>query len=54
MSDLNIGVLSIQGDVAENGTSIKDALKEMGKTGTIIKLNILEAIKPPIIVTAIG
>jgi len=38
MSDLNIGILSIQGDVAENGASIQAALEELGETGTIIKV----------------
>jgi len=35
MSELNIGILSLQGDVAENGTSTKAALKELGINGTI-------------------
>jgi len=30
MNELNIGILSLQGDVAENGYSIKAALKELG------------------------
>jgi len=38
MSDLNIGILSIQGDIAENGASIQAALEELGETGTIIKV----------------
>ena len=38
MSELNIGILSIQGDVAENGASIKAALEELGEKGTIIKV----------------
>ena len=35
MSELNIGILSIQGDVAENGYSTKEALKELGVNGII-------------------
>ena len=35
MSELNIGILSIQGDVAENGYSTKEALKELGVNGVI-------------------
>ncbi len=38
MSNLNIGILSIQGDVAENGASMKAALKELGQTGNLIKV----------------
>ncbi len=38
MSDMNIGILSIQGDIAENGASIQAALDELGETGTIIKV----------------
>jgi len=38
MSELNIGILSIQGDVAENGASMKAALKELGQTGNLIKV----------------
>ena len=35
MSELNIGILALQGDVAENGASTKEALKELGVNGTI-------------------
>ena len=35
MSELNIGILSLQGDVAENGSSTKEALKELGIPGVI-------------------
>ena len=35
MSELNIGILSLQGDVAENGYSTKQALDELGISGTI-------------------
>jgi 5'-phosphate synthase pdxT subunit len=38
MNNLNIGILSIQGDVAENGASMQAALEELGETGTIIKI----------------
>jgi 5'-phosphate synthase pdxT subunit len=38
MSNLNIGILSIQGDVAENGASMKAALEELGLTGNLIKV----------------
>jgi len=38
MSNLNIGILSIQGDVAENGASMKAALEELGQTGYLIKV----------------
>ena len=38
MSELNIGILSIQGDVAENGASMKAALEELGQTGNLIKV----------------
>jgi 5'-phosphate synthase pdxT subunit len=38
MSNLNIGILSIQGDVAENGASMKAALEELGQTGNLIKV----------------
>ena len=31
MTELNIGVLSIQGDVSENVSSTQDALKEFGE-----------------------
>lgn len=35
MSELNIGVLSIQGDVSENVSSTQDALKEFSEKGTV-------------------
>lgn len=35
MKDLQIGVLSIQGDVEENISSTKEALKQLGKNGTV-------------------
>ncbi|KAG2472902.1 MAG: Pyridoxal 5'-phosphate synthase subunit PdxT [Nitrosopumilales archaeon] len=35
MSELHIGILSIQGDVAENVSSTKDALNELGIDGTV-------------------
>ena len=35
MSELNIGILSLQGDVAENGSSTKQALHELRLNGTI-------------------
>jgi len=35
MSDMNIGVFSIQGDVAENITSTQNALNEIGETGIV-------------------
>ncbi len=38
MSNLNIGILSIQGDVAENGASMKAALEELCQTGNLIKV----------------
>jgi len=38
MTNLNIGILSIQGDVAENGASMQATLEELGETGTIIKI----------------
>lgn len=38
MRNLNIGILSIQGDVAENGASMKAALEELGQTGNLIKV----------------
>ena len=35
MTELNIGVLSIQGDVSENVSSTQDALKEFGEKGIV-------------------
>lgn len=44
MSELNIGILSVQGDVAENGISIQAALNELGESGTLIKVKTREQI----------
>jgi len=44
MSELNIGILSLQGDFAENGSSTKKALKELGINGTISLVKIPEQI----------
>lgn len=38
MSDMNIGILSIQGDVAENVSATVDALKELGESGNVIEV----------------
>jgi 5'-phosphate synthase pdxT subunit len=38
MSDMNIGILSIQGDVAENVSATEDALKELGENGNVIEV----------------
>ena len=35
MTDINIGILSIQGDVIENVNSTKDALNELGESGQV-------------------
>jgi pyridoxal 5'-phosphate synthase pdxT subunit len=35
MNELNIGILSLQGDIAENGSSTKEALNELGIKGII-------------------
>lgn len=35
MSELNIGVLSVQGDVAENISATQEALKELGQEGKV-------------------
>lgn len=35
MSDLNIGILSVQGDVAENVNATQNALKELGQDGRV-------------------
>ena len=35
MNELNIGILSVQGDVAENIISTKQALNELGQYGTV-------------------
>ncbi len=44
MSELNIGILSIQGDVAENVASIEAALKELDKNGNVIQVKTPEQI----------
>lgn len=36
MSEINVGVLSVQGDVAENAFATKQALSELGETGKVI------------------
>jgi len=38
MSDLTIGILSLQGDVAENRISTESSLKERGKSGKVIEI----------------
>ncbi len=35
MTGLNIGVLAVQGDVAENIHTTQDALKELDESGTV-------------------
>ncbi|MFB5631600.1 MAG: pyridoxal 5'-phosphate synthase glutaminase subunit PdxT [Nitrosopumilaceae archaeon] len=44
MKDLNIGILSIQGDVAENISSIESALKELGTKGNVTQVKTPEQI----------
>lgn len=44
MTDLTIGILSIQGDVAENVSAIESALKELGKNGKVIQVKTPEQI----------
>ena len=44
MSDLNIGILSIQGDVAENVSATEAALKELGTNGNVIQVKTPEQI----------
>ncbi len=44
MTDLNIGVLSVQGDVAENVTATKDALKELDEDGNVSAVKTTEQI----------
>jgi len=44
MSDIKVGVLSLQGDVAENIASTKTALSELDKTGTVIEIKTPEQI----------
>ncbi len=38
MSDIKVGVLSLQGDVAENIASTKTALRELDKNGTVTEV----------------
>ena len=38
MSDIKVGVLSLQGDVAENIASTKTALSELNKSGTVTEV----------------
>jgi 5'-phosphate synthase pdxT subunit len=44
MNNLNIGILSIQGDVAENVSAIESALKELGTNGNVIEVKTPEQI----------
>lgn len=44
MSELNIGILSLQGDVAENVKATTEALGELGKTGNVIEVKTPEEI----------
>ena len=44
MSDIKVGVLSLQGDVAENIASTKTALSELDKTGTVTEVKTPEQI----------
>jgi len=44
MTDLNIGVLSVQGDVAENVAATKDALKELDEDGNVSTVKTTEQI----------
>lgn len=44
MKDLNIGILSIQGDVAENISSIESALRELCTNGNVIQVKTPEQI----------
>ena len=44
MSDIKVGVLSLQGDVAENIASTKTALSELNKTGTVTEVKTPEQI----------
>src|SRR3989304_2275442 len=44
MSEINIGVLSIQGDVAENVASTEAALKELGINGKVTQVKTPEQI----------
>ncbi len=44
MSNIKVGVLSLQGDVAENIASTKTALSELDKTGTVTEVKTPEQI----------
>ena len=44
MKNLNIGILSIQGDVAENISSIESALSELGTNGNVMQVKTPEQI----------
>ena len=44
MTDLTIGILSIQGDVAENVSATEAALKELGNNGKVIQVKTPEQI----------
>ena len=44
MKDITIGILSIQGDVAENMSSTKNALEELGTSGNVIEVKTPEQI----------
>ena len=44
MTDLNIGILSIQGDVTENVSATKDALEELGISGNVTEVKTPEQI----------
>jgi len=44
MSEIKVGVLSLQGDVAENIASTKTALSELDKTGTVTEVKTPEQI----------
>jgi len=44
MSDIKIGILSVQGDVAENKISTETALRELGEQGTVSQVKTPEQI----------
>lgn len=44
MKDITIGILSIQGDVAENMSATKNALEELGTSGNVIEVKTPEQI----------
>lgn len=44
MTGLNIGVLAVQGDVAENVSTTEDALKELDESGTVLTVKTPEQI----------